>query len=121
MSNLAYQVQKQQIQTQTQPQRNPRPVEQPSRKLFTKGEVILWGMMGVVLVAGLVWLISLYASVYQTTAKVETIQRDIAAETKIVEDYHLQVTELSNPERIMKIAKEQGFIFDDKNVKVVQD
>jgi cell division protein FtsL len=121
LSNLAYQVQKQQIQTQVQPQRNPKPIEQPSRKLFTKGEVVLWGMMGVILVAGLVWLISLYASVYQTAAKVETIQRDIAAETKIVEDYHLQVTELSNPERIMKIAKEQGFIFDDKNVKVVQD
>jgi cell division protein FtsL len=119
LSNLAYQVQRQQI--QSQPQRSPKPSEQSTRKLFTKGEVILWGMMGVVLVAGLVWLISLYASVYQATAKVETIQRDITAESKIVEDYHLQVTELSNPERIMKIAKKQGFIFDDKNVKVVQD
>lgn len=119
MSNLAYQVQKQPI--QTQPARSPKPVQQPSRKLFTKGEVVLWGAMGVVLIAGLIWLISLYASVYQATAKVETIQKDISAETKIVEDYHLQVTELSNPERIMKLAKKQGFIFDDKNVKVVQD
>lgn len=119
MSNLAYQVQKQQI--QLQPERNPKPVQQPSRKLFTKGEVILWGAMGVVLVAGLIWLISLYASVYQATAEVVTTQKKISAETKIVEDYHLQVTELSNPERIMKLAKEQGFIFDDKNVKVVQD
>ncbi|MBY6036193.1 cell division protein FtsL [Fictibacillus nanhaiensis] len=117
MSNLAYQVHKQQIQTQS----NPRPIEQHGRKLFTKGEVVLWGMMGIVLVAGLVWLISLYASVYQATAKIETIQREISSESKIVEDYHLQVTELSNPERIMKIAKQQGFIFDDKNVKVVQD
>jgi cell division protein FtsL len=119
VSNLAFKVQRQQI--QSQPERNPKPVQNPSRKLFTKGEVVLWGIMGVVLVSGLVWLISLYASVYQATAKVETIQKDIAAETKVVEDYHLQVTELSNPERIMKLAKKQGFIFDDKNVKVVQD
>ncbi|MBH0170678.1 MAG: cell division protein FtsL [Bacillota bacterium] len=119
MSNLAYQVQKQQV--QLQPERNPKPVQQPSRKIFTKGEVVLWGAMGVVLIAGLIWLISLYASVYQATAEVESIQKDLTAETKIVEDYHLQVTELSNPERIMKLAKEQGFIFDDKNVKVVQD
>ncbi|MBH0155782.1 MULTISPECIES: cell division protein FtsL [Fictibacillus] len=119
MSNLAYQVQKQQV--QLQPERNPKPVQQPSRKIFTKGEVVLWGAMGVVLIAGLIWLISLYASVYQATAEVESIQKDLTAETKIVEDYHLQVTELSNPERIMKLAKKQGFIFDDKNVKVVQD
>ncbi|KZE65777.1 hypothetical protein AWM68_05195 [Fictibacillus phosphorivorans] len=119
MSNLAYQVQNQQM--KLQPERNPKPVQQPSRKLFTKGEVILWGAMGVVLVAGLIWLISLYASVYQATAEVVATQNKITAETKVVEDYHLQVTELSNPERIMKLAKEQGFIFDDKNVKVVQD
>jgi cell division protein FtsL len=119
VSNLAYQVQKQRVQTQTQ--RNPRPIEAPARKLFTKGEVVIWGMMGIVLVAGLIWLISLYASVYQATAEIESIQKDIAVETKIVEDYNLQVAELSNPERIMKMAKEQGFIFDDKNVKVVQD
>ncbi|MED1862708.1 cell division protein FtsL [Fictibacillus nanhaiensis] len=119
MSNLAYQVQKQQV--QLQPERNPKPVQHSSRKLFTKGEVVLWGAMGVVLIAGLIWLISLYASVYQATAEVESIQKDLTAETKIVEDYHLQVTELSNPERIMKLAKKQGFIFDDKNVKVVQD
>ncbi|MDR7074467.1 cell division protein FtsL [Fictibacillus barbaricus] len=117
MSNLAYQVQKQQIQTQT----NPRTIEAPARKLFTKGEVMIWGVMGVVLIAGLVWLISLYASVYQATAKIETMRNDITAESKIVEDYHLQVTELSNPERIMKLAKKQGFVLDSKNVKVVEN
>jgi cell division protein FtsL len=117
VGNLAYQVQKQQIQTK----RAPRPIEAPSRKIFTKGEVMLWGMMGIVLVAGLLFLISLYASVYQATAEIEVVQKNIAVESKIVEDYTLQATELSNPERIMKIAKEQGFIFDDKNVKVVQD
>jgi cell division protein FtsL len=117
LSNLAYQVQKQQLQTRA----NPRPIETPERKLFTKGEVMIWGMMGIVLVAGLVWLISLYASVYQATATIETMKKDISAESKIVEDYHLQVTELSNPERIMKLAKKQGFVFDDKNVKVVEN
>jgi cell division protein FtsL len=121
MSNLAYQVQRQrQVQT-PQPSKQPKVGVSIQTRGVTKGEKFLWVAAAVVLLAGAVWIIANYASIYSNSLSNQKIEQTISLETKKKEDFKLQVTELSAPERMFKIAQEQGFKLDDKNVKVVQN
>lgn len=77
-------------------------------------------IIGVVLATYLI--ISMYASIYITNKDITTLERSINAQMTNNEALHLQVTELSNPDRILQIAtKELGMTLNDKNVKVVQN
>ncbi|MFC7372072.1 cell division protein FtsL [Fictibacillus iocasae] len=121
MSNLAYEVQRQNQQMMPKPSKRPLISPTVQTRGVTKGEKILWVSAAVILLAGAVWIIANYASIYSSALSNQKLEQKIALETKKTEDYKLQVTELSAPERMFKIAKEQGFKLDDKNVKVVQN
>ncbi|MCK6256911.1 cell division protein FtsL [Fictibacillus sp. WQ 8-8] len=122
MSNLAYQTQRQYqqeskqkyVQQQAQPRiRTPR---------ITKGEKFLWVFASLMLIAGAIFMVSNYASIYKVNSSIESVQSSINYENKVVDDYKQQVTELSAPDRILKIAKEKlGMTLNDKNVKVLEN
>ncbi|UZJ77259.1 cell division protein FtsL [Fictibacillus sp. KU28468] len=122
MSNLAYQTQRQYqqesrqkyVQQQAQPRiRTPR---------ITKGEKFLWVFASLLLIAGAIFMVSNYASIYKVNSSIESVQSSINYENKVVDDYKQQVTELSAPDRILKIAKEKlGMTLNDKNVKVLEN
>ncbi|MDM5198770.1 cell division protein FtsL [Fictibacillus enclensis] len=122
MSNLAYQTQRQQQEPKQtyvqQPQAQPR--VRTSR--VTKGEKILWSFASLLLIAGAIFMVSNYASIYKVNSSIQSVERSISYENKVVDDLKLQVTELSAPDRILKIAKEKlGMTLNDKNVKVLEN
>jgi cell division protein FtsL len=77
-------------------------------------------LVGVVFATYLI--ISTYAAIYITNNEVHALERTIKNQTTNNEALQLQVTELSAPDRILKIATEKlGMTLNDKNVKVVKN
>ncbi|MET3576895.1 cell division protein FtsL [Bhargavaea ullalensis] len=97
------------------------PDARPSRKrkLFTKGEKVLF----VAFVAGLalfaVFLLQAQSAINATNKEVQIIQQEIAETSKHNTDLSIQVREKSTYERIWGKAQELGLTLNEKNVKVV--
>ncbi|MDN4073542.1 MULTISPECIES: cell division protein FtsL [Fictibacillus] len=123
MSNLAYQTQRQ-YQQETKRKHVQQPQVQPRVRTsrITKGEKFLWVFASLLLIAGAIFMVSNYASIYKVNSSIESVQSSIDYETKVVDDYKQQVKELSDPNRILKIAKDKlGMTLNDKNVKVLEN
>lgn len=87
--------------------------------LFEKVLVFLT-LIGVIMATYLV--LSTYASSYIVNRDIHHLENTIKQQATVNEALNLQVTELSAPDRIVKIATEQlGMTLNDKNVKVVQN
>ncbi|RXI98109.1 cell division protein FtsL [Anaerobacillus alkaliphilus] len=118
MSNLARQFETKQNHTISTNVQN-----KPLRKnRITSGEKFLYftTIFGIVFATYLV--ISTYASIYITNSEIHSLERSINEQITNNEALQLQVTELSAPDRILQIAKDQlGMTLNDKNVKVVQN
>ncbi len=123
MSNLARQLERKKIAGDTQHQQRTKTLsEKTSKHRITVGERFLYFATILGVVFATYFIISTYASIYIVNKEIHTLERTIAAQTTDNEALHLQVTELSAPDRILKIAKDKlGMELNDKNVKVVQN
>jgi cell division protein FtsL len=120
MSNLARQLERKQIQESVSRELN-NPLKKTKSKI-SSGEKFLYftTLVGVVFATYLI--ISTYAAIYITNNEVHALERTIKNQTTNNEALQLQVTELSAPDRILKIATEKlGMTLNDKNVKVVKN
>lgn len=84
---------------------------------LTKGEKVIWSFFAFVLI-----LASMYIVSYSSTT--DTLNREVLDLEKQVQAQHLdnetllvEISELSKPERITKIAKENGLTIQDAQVK----
>jgi cell division protein FtsL len=121
MSNLARQLERKRL-NDTSQHRKQIVREGASKKRISVGERFLYFTTLVGLVFATYFIISTYASIYIVNKEIHTLESSIAAQTTNNEALNLQVTELSAPDRILKIAKEElGMELNDKNVKVVKN
>ncbi|WP_040227957.1 cell division protein FtsL [Bhargavaea cecembensis] len=97
------------------------PDVQPSRrrKIFTKGEKILFIIFAAGIAMFAVFLLQAQSSVNATNKEIQLIQQDIAETSKQNTDLSIQVREKSTYERIWGKAQELGLTLNEKNVKVV--
>jgi len=107
-----------------QPVVNPQPAIQPdrkhSKKIFTKGEKVLFVMFITVVAIFSVMILQTQASIHKNSQEIQTIEHQIAETKKQNTDLSIQVSELSTYERIWEKAKGLGLELHEKNVKVVQ-
>ncbi|MFX3674196.1 MAG: cell division protein FtsL [Paenisporosarcina sp.] len=106
-----------------QPVVNPQPVIQPIRKhkkIFSKGEKILFVMFIAVVAIFSVMILQTQASIHKNSQEIQSIEHQIAETKKQNTDLSIQVSELSTYERIWEKAKGLGLELNEKNVKVVQ-
>ena len=87
-------------------------------KRFTPGEYILMGLYALGFCLALFFVIHMSAEIDGMNRNIESIKTDIAEQQSTNEDLAYQKTELSNPERILAVAKEHGL--DIQNTKVKQ-
>lgn len=123
MSNLAYQTQRQ-TQRDTKQTYVQQPQAQPRIRTsrVTKGEKFLWVFASLLLIAGAIYMVSNYASIYKVNTSIQSVDNSINYEKKVVDDLNQQKIELSDPTRIMDIAKNKlGMELNDKNVKVLDN
>ena len=124
MSNLARQLEQKKLIDRREIQEPQRQGQQfPIRKKpISKGEKTLYmlTLIGVVFATYLV--LSAYASTYIANKEIHQLQTSINEQVQKNEALRLQVTELSAPDRILKIATEElGMTLNDQNVRVVRN
>lgn len=118
MSNVAYQIRERREQRQEQVNKTSTVIIEKGR--ITKGEVFLLTFLALVFFAVSILVINNYATIHSLNREVHTLESEIENKQRINNDLKLQATELSEPDRIMKIAKEKlGLTLNENNVKVI--
>lgn len=113
--------QRQHTEPQRQRRTNTTPAAQPKRRLFTKGEIVIFTAGVLMIMAMAAFVVAGQAKLFTASSSVSQLQNKIEATAKVNNQLQVQKTELSSPERIMKYAKEHlGLTLNADRVKVVQ-
>lgn len=117
MSNLAYHVQPKR-QQQNRPNVKPQ-VKVKKKKIITTGEKLLLSLLFILGTIGCTMIISKQAAIYQLNNDIQVLEADITDQQKVNSGLEEEITELSRPQRILKIANEQGLTIIGDNVQVI--
>ena len=122
MGNLARQLRREQ-QVQREQRRKEKIGTNKAEKiaLISPGEKILGFTFCALVCFGSVQIISNQASIYVLNKDIQDTKAAIQEQHKINSDLNIQVSELSQYDRIRDKAKELGLQLNDQNVKVVQE
>ncbi|GAK14509.1 cell division protein FtsL [Geomicrobium sp. JCM 19039] len=104
-----------------QSQQNPQveTVQKRLKKRITLGEkCLMMIIVGIILVTALM-MISNYATIYSQNSSLSDVNTSISNQQEVNAGLELQVAELSDPERILHLAQENGMQLNEGNVQVV--
>jgi cell division protein FtsL len=87
---------------------------------LTPGEKIIGVVFAGLVCFGAIHSISNQAKIYQVNKDIQTVQDKVKEQQKINGDLQVQISELSNYQRIYEKAKKMGLEVNENNVKVVQ-
>ncbi|MCU9612204.1 cell division protein FtsL [Caldibacillus lycopersici] len=118
MSNLARQLQREEVQHQQQEKRRTTVIK---KSKVTKGEKFFYILFVAMVVLFSVKIIGSQAAIYKVNKQIQIIQSDITDQQRVTEDLQAQVDELSEYGRLLDAAKKQGLTMNENNVKVVQN
>ncbi|MBD0406165.1 cell division protein FtsL [Bacillus siamensis] len=117
MSNLAYQQEKQQ-----------RPVISPEKKVIVKkrasitlGEKVLLVLFAIAVLSTSMFIVSKAYAAYQSNIEVQKLEEKVSEKNKQIGDLQKTAGDLSQPQRLMDIAKKHGLNLKDKKVKNIQE
>lgn len=88
---------------------------------LTPGEKMIGIVFAGMVCFGSVHLIANQAKIYEINKNIQIVEAKVTEQQKVNSDLQVQVSELSNYERIKKEAEKMGLVFNGNNVKVVQD
>ena len=91
------------------------------RKGLSPGEKIIGIVFGVLVCIGSIQIISNQSAIYGINKDIQDIEVAIGTQQKSNSDLSIQVSELSQYDRIKEKAKALGLQLNDQNVKVVQE
>ncbi|WP_440895193.1 cell division protein FtsL [Amphibacillus sp. Q70] len=100
-----------------QEQQQPKKLVKVKSTGITPGEKILGGIFGVAVSIALVFMISYNANIDSLNRDLQRLEREVSEQQMINENLNHQVMDYSNPERILKIAKENGLDIQNTQVK----
>lgn len=121
MANLARQLRQEQRKQQTIAAPKAPKIKAQQKRWFSPGEKILGITFGVLVCFGSVHIISNQSSIYELNAEIQDKKVMIQEQQKSNSDLSIQVSELSQYDRIKEKARKLGLELNDQNVKVVQD
>ncbi|WP_026674381.1 cell division protein FtsL [Alkalihalobacterium bogoriense] len=117
MSNLARQYQ---LPKESQYKKQ-REVVKTKQHGITKGEKGLIFLMVIAVFVLVSIIVANYAAIYSVKRDIHNLEYSVQQQTQHNEGLQLQVIELSDPERILDIAKSSGMSLNDDKVKVIQN
>jgi cell division protein FtsL len=121
MSNLARELEHQQRQQEQQMQEIQKQKRAVRKSWLTPGEKFLSLAFAGLVCLGAVQMISNQAKIYKVNEDIQNVQSSIKDHQKVNSDLKVQVSKLSNYNRISDKAKKMGLELNENNVKVVQD
>lgn len=87
---------------------------------ITKGEKILYSVLGATTILAGAYIISFSSTTDQLNRDVQSLEDTIVNQTAVNEGLMFEVNELSDPARITKIARDNGLKVQNSEVKRVQ-
>lgn len=87
---------------------------------ITKGEKVLYSIVGIGLIIACAFIVSYSSSTYTLNKDVQTLENTVQTQQESNKLLMYEVEKLSLPERITKIAKENGLKIQDAEVKHAQ-
>ncbi|HLR01895.1 MAG TPA: cell division protein FtsL [Virgibacillus sp.] len=84
---------------------------------ITKGEKVLYSIIGVCLIVGCIFMVSYASSTDSLNREIESLDTVVQKQEVENEGLLYEMKELSNPDRITRIARENGFQIQDADVK----
>src|SRR5690625_2374758 len=84
---------------------------------LTKGEKVIYAFFGVVLILAGLYIVSYSSQTDSLNRSVQSLEQQVQQQKIENESLLFEVSELSKPERIIKIAKENGLQIQDTKVK----
>ncbi|WP_312469193.1 cell division protein FtsL [Neobacillus sp.] len=118
MSNLARNIERQQQVEQTVKKQSQLKIK---TSWLTPGEKIIGIAFAGLVCFGSVHLISNQAKIYNVNRDIQTVEGRVNEIQKVNNDLKVQVSEMSTYERIKAKAEKMGLVFNENNVKVVQE
>ncbi|CAH2713361.1 Cell division protein FtsL [Neobacillus rhizosphaerae] len=118
MSNLARNIERQQQVEQTVKKQSQLKIK---KSWLTPGEKIIGIAFAGLVCFGSVHLISNQAKIYNVNRDIQTVEGQVNELQKVNNDLKVQVSEMSTYERIKAKAEKMGLVFNENNVKVVQE
>lgn len=118
MSNLARNIERQQQVEQTVKKQSQLKIK---TSWLTPGEKIIGITFAGLVCFGAVHLISNQAKIYDVNKNIQIVEAKMTEQQKVNNDLRVQVSELSTYERIKEKAEKMGLVFNENNVKVVQE
>lgn len=116
MSNLAWKVQEE----GQQGEKISKKIKKVQKSWLSPGEKILGAVFGTLVLFGSVHIVSNQSAIYEVNKDIQDTQKAINEQTKINDDLKMQVSDLSNYERVRNLADRLGLKLNENNVKVVQ-
>ncbi|ASK63588.1 cell division protein FtsL [Virgibacillus phasianinus] len=86
---------------------------------ITKGEKVLYSIVGVCLLIAAIYMVSFASSTDTINRELQALENDVQQQKVQNEGLIYQKKELSRPERIVKIAEENGLQIQDAKIKQV--
>lgn len=87
--------------------------------IITTGEKLLLSLLLIFSTIGCTMIISKQAAIFQLNNDIQVLESKITEQQKVNSGLAEEITELSRPQRILKIASEQGLTITDNNVQVI--
>jgi len=87
---------------------------------ITKGEKVLYSIVGIGLIIACAFIVSYSSSTYTLNKDVQTLENTVQTQQEANKILMYEVEKLSLPERITTIAKENGLKIQDAEVKHAQ-
>jgi len=116
-TNHARKWQRDYVQPPGQPQKKKITVKVRKNSWLTKGEKIIYAFLAIVILASGLYLVSFSSSTDTLNREVQTLETEVQEMKVDNEALAYEIRELSKPERITKIARENGLKIQDAQVK----
>ncbi|RYG74075.1 cell division protein FtsL [Lentibacillus lipolyticus] len=87
------------------------------KRWITKGEKVLYSIVGLLIIAASIYVVSFASSTDTLNRKVDSLEQTIEHQEVTNEGLLYEKKQLSRPERITRIAKENGLKIQDAQVK----
>ncbi len=107
----------QQYTTQTPVKEKQVTVKVHKQSWITKGEKVLYSVVGACLISAGIYTVSFSSSTDTLNRELQTLETEVQKQQVTNEGLLFEVKELSRPERITKIAKDNGLKIQDAEVK----
>ncbi|HLR66054.1 cell division protein FtsL [Virgibacillus alimentarius] len=107
----------QQTYTTQSPKEKQVTVKVRKKSWITKGEKVLYSVVGACLICAGIYTVSYSASTDKLNRELQNLENKVQSQQVTNEGLLYEMKELSRPERITKIAKENGLKIQDANVK----